>query len=84
MIEEVKKFLSNIFEMKDLGGVDVIINIKHLIESDGGVTLLQSHYVEKVLSRFGFSGNDPAPTTYDPSVLLRKNQRIARDQLRYS
>nr|ABA97586.1 retrotransposon protein, putative, Ty1-copia subclass [Oryza sativa Japonica Group] len=25
-----------------------------------------------------------APTPYDPSVLLRKNRRIARDQLRYS
>jgi hypothetical protein len=40
--------------------------------------------VEKVLSRFGFSDYQSAPTPYDPSVLLRKNQRIAKDQLRYS
>ena len=40
--------------------------------------------MEKVLSRFGFSDCEPAPTPYDPSVLLRKNRRIARDQLRYS
>jgi hypothetical protein len=40
--------------------------------------------VEKVLSRFGFNDYDPAPTPYDPSVLLRKNRRIARDQLTYS
>jgi hypothetical protein len=40
--------------------------------------------VEKVLSCFGFSDCKPAPTPYDPSVLLRKNQRIVRDQLRYS
>ena len=40
--------------------------------------------MEKVLSRFGFSDCEPALTPYDPSVLLRKNQRIARDQLRYS
>jgi hypothetical protein len=40
--------------------------------------------VEKVLSRFGFSDCQPAPTPYDPGMLLRKNQRIARDQLRYS
>jgi hypothetical protein len=26
----------------------------------------------------------PAPTPYDPSVILRKNYRISRDQLRYS
>jgi hypothetical protein len=84
VIEEVKKFLSNNFEMKDLGEADIIFNIKLLREGDGGVTLLQSHYVKNVLSRFGFSDYQLAPTPYDPSVLLRKNQRIARDQLRYS
>jgi len=40
--------------------------------------------VEKVLSRFGFSDCDPAPTPYDPRMLLRKNRRIERDQLTYS
>ena len=40
VIEEVKKFLSNKFEMKDLGEADVILNIKLLKEGDGGVTLL--------------------------------------------
>jgi hypothetical protein len=84
VIKEVKKFLSNNFEMKDLEEADVILNIKLLIEGDGGVTLLQSHYVEKVLSRFGFNDYQLAPIPYDPSVLLRKNQIIARDQLRYS
>jgi hypothetical protein len=40
---------------------------------------------KKVLSRFGFSECEHAPTPYDPSKLLKKkNQRIARDQLRYS
>ena len=64
--------LSNNFEMKDLGEVDVILNVKLLREGNGGVTLSQSHYVEKVLSRFRFSDCQPAPTPYDPSVLLRK------------
>ena len=53
-------------------------------KGDGGITLLQSHYVEKVLSRFGFSECKLAPTPYDPSKLLKKNRRISRDQLRYS
>ena len=70
--------------MKDLGEADVILNIKLLREGNSGVTLVQSHSVEKVLSRFGYSDCTPAPTPYDPSVLLRKNRRIARDQLRYS
>jgi hypothetical protein len=40
--------------------------------------------VEKVLSCFGYSECEPAPTSYDPSKLLKKNRRISRDQLRYS
>ena len=49
VIKEVKNFLSNNFEMKDLGVADVILNIKLLREEEnGGVTLVQSHYVEKV------------------------------------
>ena len=40
VIEEVKEFLINNFEMKDLGEADVILNIKLLREGDGGVTLL--------------------------------------------
>jgi hypothetical protein len=59
VIKEVKQFLSQNFEMKDLGEANVILNIKLVIESDGGVTLLQSHYVEKVLSCFGYSDCKP-------------------------
>ena len=55
VIEEVKLFLSRNFEMKDPGVADVILNIKLLRDNEGGITLLQSHYVEKVLSRFGYS-----------------------------
>jgi hypothetical protein len=40
--------------------------------------------VEKVLSHFGYSDCTSISTPYDPSVLLRKNRRIALDQLRYS
>ncbi|WVZ95552.1 hypothetical protein U9M48_041300 [Paspalum notatum var. saurae] len=81
VIKEVKDFLSNHFEMKELREADVILNIKLLREGNGGIILVQSHYIEKVLSRFGFSDFEPAPTPYD---LLMKNRRIARDQLRYS
>jgi hypothetical protein len=69
--------------MKDLREADVIQYIK-LIKKDSGITLSQSYYVEKVLSRFGFMDSKPSPTPYDPSVTLIKNKKIARDQLRYS
>jgi hypothetical protein len=84
VIKEVKEFLSQNFEMKDLGEADVILNIKLVREGDGGVTLLQSQYVDKVLSRFDYSDWKPAPTPYDASKILKKNKRIMRDQLRYS
>nr|AAL31045.1 putative polyprotein [Oryza sativa Japonica Group] len=84
VIEEVKDYLFKSFEMKDLGEADVILNIKLQRGDEGGITLVQSHYVDKVLSRFGYSDCKPAPTPYDPNVLLRKSRRIARDQLRYS
>jgi hypothetical protein len=40
--------------------------------------------VEKVLSYFGYKDSKPSPTPYDPSLILQKNKRIGRDQLRYS
>jgi hypothetical protein len=48
------------------------------------ITLTQSHYVEKVLSRFNYKDSKHSPTSYDPSIVLWKNKRIGRDQLRYS
>ena len=43
VIKGVKDFLSQNFEMKDLGEADVILNIKLVKESNGGVILTQSH-----------------------------------------
>ena len=51
--------------MKDLGEANVILNIKLLREGNDGVTLLQTHYVENMLSRFGFSDCAPVPTPYE-------------------
>ena len=69
--------------MKDLGEADVILNIK-LITNEDGITLNQSHYTEKILSRFGFDNCKISPTPYDASVKLRKNKGLGKDQLRYS
>jgi hypothetical protein len=55
-----------------------------LIKEESGITLSQAHYVEKVLSRFGYMDSKPSPTPYDPSVTLQKNKKNTRDQLKYS
>jgi hypothetical protein len=39
--------------------------------------------VEKVWSRFGYKNSKPSLTLYDPSLVLVKNKRIDRYQLRY-
>jgi len=70
--------------MKDLGEAYVILNIKLVKETNGGVTLTLFHYVEKVLGRFGYSDYKPISTPYDASLIIRKNKRIMRDHLRYS
>jgi hypothetical protein len=49
VIEEVMDFLAKSFDTKDLGVADVILNTKLLREENGGVTLVQSHYVEKAI-----------------------------------
>ena len=82
VIDEIKSFLSQYFDMKDLGPADVILNIK-LMKNENGITLNQSYYTEKVLSRFGFADYKVAPTPYDASVKLRKFKGQVRDQLRY-
>jgi hypothetical protein len=83
LINEVKTFLCQSFNMKDLGEAGVIQNIK-LIKGENEITLIQSHYVEKFLSHFGYKDCKPSPTPYDSSLILRKNKRIDRDQLRYA
>jgi hypothetical protein len=82
VINEIKTSYQS-FDMKDLSEVDVILNIK-LIKGENEIALTQSHYVENVLSHFGYKDSKPSPTPYDPSLVLLKNKRIGRDQLRYS
>ncbi|KAL0327941.1 UNVERIFIED_CONTAM: Retrovirus-related Pol polyprotein from transposon TNT 1-94 [Sesamum calycinum] len=74
----------NKFEMKDMGEADVILGIK-LIRSTDGIAISQSHYVEKILEKFGYQNSRIAKTPYDSSVALFKNESgVSVAQLRYS
>jgi hypothetical protein len=83
VINEVKTFLCQSFDMKDLGEADVILNIK-LIKGENKITLTQSHYVKNVLIHFDYKDSKPSPIPYDLNLVLQNNKRICRDQLRYS
>jgi hypothetical protein len=69
VINEVKIFLCQNFDMKNLDKADVIVNIK-LIKGENGITLSQSHYVEKMLNRFGYKDSKSTSTPYNPSLIL--------------
>ncbi|KAL0394319.1 UNVERIFIED_CONTAM: Retrovirus-related Pol polyprotein from transposon TNT 1-94 [Sesamum latifolium] len=84
IITKTKSFLKNKFEMKDIGEADVILGIK-LIHSTDGITISQSHYVEKIIEKFGYQNSRIAKTPYNSYVVLFKNESgVSVAQVRYS
>ncbi|XP_074306583.1 uncharacterized protein LOC141641835 [Silene latifolia] len=55
--------------MKDLGEADVILGVR-VMKTPNGISLSQSHYVEKVLKKFNSFDVTPARTPYDASISL--------------
>ena len=83
IIKTTKKMLNSKFDMKDMGVANVILGIKKFRTSEG-YTLSQSHYVEKILSKFGKHDDRPAMTPIDPNLQLFKNTGKGVSQLEYS
>ena len=52
-VEKIKCFLSSKFSMKDMREADVILGVK-IIRNNDGISLSQSHYIEKLLGRFNY------------------------------
>lgn len=53
MLYEVKQFLSNNFDMKDMGDASYVVGIKiHMERSRGIVGLSQETYIIKIVERF--------------------------------
>ena len=78
-----KAFLSSCFDMKDLGEADVILGIK-ITRNSYGLSLNQSHYVEKILKKFNQFYCTPVKTPYDPSIHLKKNNGHSVSQEEYA
>ncbi|KAL6320637.1 hypothetical protein AAG906_008637 [Vitis piasezkii] len=82
-IIETKRFLSSTFKMKDLGEVDTILGIK-VKRNSGGYALNQTHYIEKVVSKFSHLKIKDANTPFDSSIKLEKNDGRSVAQLEYA
>ncbi|CAM8917015.1 unnamed protein product [Rhodiola kirilowii] len=82
-VDLAKDFLSSSFAMKDMGEADVILGIR-IKRENKGITLSQSHYVEKVLKKFNYLNCSPISTPMDTSVKILPNMGEAVSQLEYS
>ena len=71
-VNAAKCLLTANFAMKDLGEASVILGIK-ITRSKKGISLDQSHYIEKILKKYNYFDCKPTCTPYDPSEKLFKN-----------
>ncbi|GJW51151.1 zinc finger, CCHC-type containing protein [Tanacetum coccineum] len=78
-----KEFLSSKFSIKDMGEADVILGIRIKHESNG-ITISQSHYIEKVLKKFNYFDCTLVSTLMDTSEKLMPNNGQVVSQLEYS
>jgi len=83
MINDIKYFLSQNFDMKDLRQVDLILNTK-ILKNDDGYVLSQSHYIEKILEKFYDLNYQHVFTLYDPSMHLKQNTGHSMLQREYA
>ena len=82
-VNDTKKYLSSRFQMKDLNEVNTILGVK-VKRHSGGFALCQSHYIEKVLSKFSHLNSKEANTPYDVSSKLTENNGREVAQIEYA
>ena len=69
--------------MKDLGPADIILRMK-ISRTPNGIALSLSHSIERMLHKFDFYDSKPIYTSYDSSIILKKNTGEPVFQLEYS
>lgn len=80
-LKEIKKQLSENFEMKDLGKANQCLGIKFMRDDNQGVFLSQRLYAERVLERFGMNTCNPAATPIEVDCKLVKNKIPNAEQM---
>ncbi|CAH1444067.1 unnamed protein product [Lactuca virosa] len=71
------------FDMKDMGLADVILGVK-ITRTENGLTLNQTHYVDKILEKFNSGDTTVASTPIDTSHRLSKNRGEGLTQVEYA
>ena len=66
VINDLKSMLNADFDMKDLRETDLILGIK-ITRIENGISLDQSHYIEKILKKYNYFDSNPA---YTPVTVL--------------
>lgn len=82
-INKIKKYLTSQLKMKDLGKVDTILGIKTRKDS-GGFALCESHYIDKLLSKFNHLDINEYNTPFHAFIKLIENSEKSISQLDYA
>ncbi|CAM8968681.1 unnamed protein product [Rhodiola kirilowii] len=83
LVKSTKAILNSKFDMKDMGLADVILGIKITRTADGFI-LSQSHYVDKILNKFGKDSLGVCRTPIKMNQHLSKNKGESISQVEYS
>ncbi len=74
-LDEIKRELAGLFDVKDMGKPKKIIGIEIERDRDNGtISLSQQQYIDGILTRFGLHNASPVTTPLDPNVILRKRR----------
>nr|GEZ79947.1 zinc finger, CCHC-type [Tanacetum cinerariifolium] len=69
LVNKTKEFLSSKFDIKDLGEAEMILGIR-IKQEKNGISISQSRYIEKILTKFHFANCSPVYTLVDPTVKI--------------
>nr|GEU59653.1 zinc finger, CCHC-type [Tanacetum cinerariifolium] len=82
-LNQADKCVYSKFDASDLGEAEVILGIR-IKRENNGISISQSHYIEKILTKFNFASCSPVYTPVDPTVKFRHNKETLVSQLEYS
>lgn len=71
LINDIKKFLSYYFDMKDLVEIDLILGMKIIRSPISSIS--KSYYTQLLIDKFSYSNFSPVSSPFDPSIQLLKN-----------